>query len=72
MDVLFLLSQDERVYQDGRMINARHALPIEVVVEVHTAVKRSHNVEEFKHSWLESSGEESTCELAIPELASGE
>ena len=63
LDALLLPSQGCRVYQDAQqMIDARHAVLIEVVVQVRAVVKRRHHAEQCKVSRLVASGEESTSE----------
>lgn len=48
LDVLRLHSQGGSVHKDAEMINARHALVIEVVVQVLAEVKASHDVDQSK------------------------
>ena len=57
LDVLLLPSQGGRVYQDAQMIDARYAVLMEVLVEVHAVVKRRHNAEQSKDSRLVALGE---------------
>ena len=60
VNVQLLPLQGGRVYQDAQMIDARYAVLIEVVVEVHDEVQRRHNVEQSKGSRLVALGEQST------------
>ena len=57
LDVVLLPSQGDRVYQYAHMIDVRHTVLIEVVVEVHAVVKRRHNVERSEGSRFVVRGE---------------
>ena len=57
VNILLLPSQGGRVYQDAQMIDARYAVLMEVLVEVHAVVKRRHNAEQSKDSRLVALGE---------------
>ena len=57
VNALGLPSQGGRVYQNAQVIDARHAVLIEVVVEVHAVVKRRHIVDQSKDNRLVALGE---------------